>query len=186
MLQRYPPALPALLLLDSHPESGQAMMETRFELLQAAGEPSQLDSFWAAISNAFTNAFAASASKGGLVRDALTQAYPRLQLLLEATLERAVRDSDAPAVAPAVLPQHRDAVLRALAPLQEAYMSGCLARLEGAVSAAFPMQARAVPAPAALQQCIRCVSCFQPCWRCLRVLEGRVLEEVILRVDSGL
>lgn len=115
-----------------------------------------MDLLWSTVSEAFGKLLKQAAARGGLVRDALTHSYPRLQLLVEGTLTRCVRDSDVPAVLSAVLPPHHEAVMRCLTPLQEAFMSGSFARLQEAVSALYPSGGRTLPAASAVQQCIGC------------------------------
>ena len=124
--------------------------------VQGPGEPSPLDQFWSAVAEQLADALRRAVSKRSAVRDALTHGFPRLQALVEASLVRCARDSEVPSVPSAVQLPHRDAVLRCLSPLQEAYLSHCVARLEEAVSALYPAGGRAVPAVAVVQQCIAC------------------------------
>lgn len=109
------------------------------------------------MADALRSALQHAVSRGGLVRDALTQGFPRLQVLLEAALDRCTRDSEAPGAPPAVAAAHRAALMRTLAPFREASMSASLARLQEAAGALYPSATGALPSAAAVQQYIGCV-----------------------------
>ena len=126
--------------------------------VQEAGPNTQLDAFWAAVADALQSALQHAVSRGGLVRDALTQGFPRLQVLLEAALDRCTRDSEAPGAPPAVAAPHRAALMRTLAPFREASMSASLARLQEAAAALYPSATGALPSAAAVQQYVGCVA----------------------------
>jgi hypothetical protein len=155
--------------------------------LQEDSEGSLTDRFWAHLSSALSAAAQQAVAKGGAVRDILTNGFPQLSALLESTLDRAARDSEVPAVAPAVLPRHRSALSRAVAPFQEAFLSGSLARTREAINALYPAAARTPPTAAAVQQCIGCVPkrwrrVPRRCALCiLNVATGARLPEPFLR-----
>lgn len=138
------------------------MPHVRAPSLQAPGEPSQLDLFWSATAEAFLREVTRASRTAGLLRDALTHGFPRLQALMESTLTRCACDSDVPAVPSAAQPRHREAMQRCLAPVQEAFLAGSVARLQEAVSALYPPSGRALPPLSAVQQCIACALLLYP------------------------
>lgn len=124
--------------------------------MQESGPNTQMDQFWGAAVDSLATALQHANTRGGSVRDALTHGFPQLQLLLEGSLDRIVRECEAPGAQAAVLPAHRAAVMRTLAPFREASMSGSLARLQEAAAVLYPSGARSLPTSAAVQQYIRC------------------------------
>jgi hypothetical protein len=112
--------------------------------------------YWVAVGDCLASALQHANTRGGAVRDSLTHGFPQLQMLLEASLDRTVRECEAPGAPVAVLPAQRTALMRALAPFREASMSGSLARLQEAAAVLYPTGARSLPTSAAVQQYIRC------------------------------
>lgn len=129
-----------------------------------------LDYFWeklcAALSQAFANAF--SAQRGGFVRDALVQYYPRVAGLFETCCSRIIKDGSARDAPAALTPQHAARLLAIPKDAESAYLSSVHSRLQGAATAAFPGGSRALPTAADLQ-----------------TLVARVNEELKTAVSGG-
>jgi len=96
-----------------------------------------------------------SGSSRDFVRDALSQDYPRLALLLESVITKLVRDTDVKGASAAAGRPERDSLLHATAPFLETYVSSSSRKLEEAVVAAFPGgSSRPVPGAAEVQRLI--------------------------------
>ncbi len=112
-----------------------------------------LDMFWeklcAALSQAFATAF--SAQRGGFVRDALVQYYPRVAGLVEMCCSRILKDGSARDAPAALTPQHAAHLLATPKDAERAYLSSVHSRLQGAATAAFPGGSRALPTAADIQ-----------------------------------
>lgn len=112
-----------------------------------------LDYFWetlcAALSQAFATAF--SAQRGGFVRDALVQYYPRVAGLFEMCCSRIIKDGSARDAPAALTPQHAAHLLATPKDAESAYLSSVHSRLQGAANSAFPGGSRALPTAADLQ-----------------------------------
>ena len=116
-------------------------------------DPLPLDYFWerlcAALSQAFASAF--SAQRGGFVRDALIQYYPRVAGLFEMCCSRIIKDGSARDAPAALTPQQAAHLLASPKDAESAYLSSVYSRLQGAATSAFAGGSRALPTAADLQ-----------------------------------
>ncbi|GAX78041.1 hypothetical protein CEUSTIGMA_g5483.t1 [Chlamydomonas eustigma] len=112
--------------------------------------------FWSEAVGVMTDAFASAskAGKGLAVRDTLTNAYPRLAQLLEATFDRLSSETTMKGVLPAVGPGQLKQLMSCVAPFEAAYRNAILSRTSDAVASAFPGGSRSLPSPADVQKCI--------------------------------
>jgi len=113
--------------------------------------------FWDDAVRVLGDAFASvsrPSTKAGFLRDALVASYPKLAHTFESMFERLATETTMKGVLPAVTPEQLQQLLGATAPLQNAYLGGCLARMSDAVTAAFPGGARSLPSPADVQKLI--------------------------------
>jgi conserved oligomeric Golgi complex subunit 5 len=112
-----------------------------------------LDLFWEKLSVALSQAFATafSTQRGGFVRDALVQYYPRIAGLLEMCCSRILKDGSARDAPAALTPQHAAHLLATPKDAESAYLSSVHSRLQGAATTAFPGGSRALPTAADIQ-----------------------------------
>lgn len=112
-----------------------------------------LDRFWekaaTVLSQCFASAF--SVQRGGFVREALVQFYPRLAGMLEATCSRIVKDGSARDAPDALSPQQAAALLATPLDAESAYLSAVQSRLQAAAATAFSGGSRGLPTAADLQ-----------------------------------
>ena len=89
--------------------------------------------------------------RGGFVREALVQFYPRLAGMLEAACSRIIKDGSARDAPDALSPQHAAMLLSTPEDAENAYLSAVQSRLQTAAATAFPGGSRALPTAADLQ-----------------------------------
>ncbi|KAL6762845.1 component of oligomeric golgi complex 5 [Haematococcus lacustris] len=113
--------------------------------------------FWNEAVRVLAEVFAATAkpsTKAGFVRDALVAGYPKLAQLLETSFQKLLNETSIKGVMPAVTPDQLEQLLASTAPLQTAYLAGCLNRMSEAVAQAFPGGPRSLSSLTDVQKCI--------------------------------
>ncbi|KAL6753805.1 component of oligomeric golgi complex 5 [Haematococcus lacustris] len=113
--------------------------------------------FWNEAVRVLAEVFAATAkpsTKAGFVRDALVAGYPKLAQLLETSFQKLLNETSIKGVMPAVTPDQLEQLLASTAPLQAAYLAGCLNRMSEAVAQAFPGGPRSLSSLTDVQKCI--------------------------------